>query len=107
MEERKNALHSENEQVGNAYRERQIAEWEALIAYLRNESEERRHSFFHPDTSSVEAYEQGLEPYRDKFREMLGWPLAMPGGPAQEQRTNDASHGPGALPPEAKGLQSV
>lgn len=106
MDASKSALYSESEQAGNAYRERQITEWEALIDHMRCESEERRRLFFQPNTSSIEAYEQGIEPYRAKFREMLGWPLAMPDRSTGERtgagRPAAVISGGDAVPPKAE-----
>ncbi|MEO6845930.1 MAG: hypothetical protein ABI443_01335 [Chthoniobacterales bacterium] len=47
----------------------------ALIEEQRAKADKSRNEFFRPDTSSCEAYEASLEPYRSAFIEKLGWPL--------------------------------
>lgn len=51
---------------------------EALLAQRQKASHANRDAFFQPDYSSPEAYATSLEPYRQKVRDLLGWPLNDP-----------------------------
>ncbi len=51
---------------------------EAMLAQRREASHAKRDAFFQPDYSSPEAYAASLPPYRQKVRELLGWPLNDP-----------------------------
>lgn len=51
---------------------------EAILAQRQETSHAKRDAFFQPDFSSPEAYAASLAPYRQKIRELLGWPLNDP-----------------------------
>jgi hypothetical protein len=70
-------LYSEEPTVGNPYREEFLSQVENLINHQYAQAEKNRAAFFKPDMSSVAAYESSLEPYRQKYCEMLGWPLTQ------------------------------
>ncbi|MGO4697136.1 dienelactone hydrolase family protein [Paenibacillus sp. 2TAB26] len=74
----KNDLYGEDPDIGNWYREKQKIELDHLIKRMRATGNQNRAEFFRPDTSSIDTYEAGLEPYREKFKAMLGWPLSDP-----------------------------
>ncbi|MEO6052429.1 MAG: CocE/NonD family hydrolase [Chthoniobacterales bacterium] len=50
----------------------------ALLDTRREEATRSRREFFQPDTSSPEAYEASLAPYRATLIEKIGWPLTEP-----------------------------
>jgi len=63
--------------VGIPYREKQIEQFEALIAQLRQHSIQQRKQFFQPSFTSVAAYEEDVASYREQVKGMLGWPLGV------------------------------
>lgn len=70
-------LYSESPEVGNQYRKEILTQIEELIESKREESNSRRESFFCPDFSSIKSYEADIHKYRQRFKEMLGWPLTL------------------------------
>lgn len=72
------SLYQESPEIGNLYRETFLAQVEALLDREFEAAEARRAVAFQPDFSSVEAYAASVEPYRQRFRSMLGWPLTLP-----------------------------
>jgi len=70
-------LYSESPEAANHYREEILAQVEALIKSKSEESDTQRERFFCPDFSSEQAYKADVQRYREKFREMLGWPLPL------------------------------
>lgn len=65
-------------EAGAAYRLQQLAEWPTLVAARRREADRQRAAFFHPDTSSLAAFNHTIGGYRRQFRNLLGWPLNDP-----------------------------
>jgi dienelactone hydrolase len=58
-----------------------------VISARRKVADEERRAAFTPDTSSIAAYGASLEPYREQFRRLLGWPLTEEGAePARLRR---------------------
>ena len=74
----KRLSYSESPEAANHYRKEILAQMESLIESKRRESDSRRERFFRPDFSSEQTYEADIHKYRQRFKEMLGWPLALP-----------------------------
>jgi dipeptidyl aminopeptidase/acylaminoacyl peptidase len=72
------SLYEEVPSAGNRHRERFLAEFECWLDAQFALAEQRRAAAFDADTTSVEAFVSSLEPLRDRFRSMLGWPLTLP-----------------------------
>jgi hypothetical protein len=70
-------LYQEPPEAGSAHRERFLCQLEALIEREYRAAERRRAEFFRPDLSSIEAYLRSCQPYRERLRTMLGWPLTL------------------------------
>ncbi|MDF1513717.1 MAG: dienelactone hydrolase family protein [Anaerolineae bacterium] len=71
-------LYTEAPETGNPYREIFLSQVEHLLDEAYAAAEKRRSAYFQPDTSSVQAYEASLPVYRERYRQMLGWPLTLP-----------------------------
>lgn len=63
---------------GHQIREAYLDGLEAVLAQRQEASHAKRDAFFQPDFSSPEAYAASLPPYREKVRDLLGWPLNDP-----------------------------
>jgi dienelactone hydrolase len=70
-------VYTEKHSVGRKYRERLLKQLKAVAQEEWRKACDRRRVFFRPDESSVEAYERSLQPYREKLKAMLGWPLTL------------------------------
>jgi hypothetical protein len=68
-------LYSERPDTGNKHRARYLAQLNELIDSLYRKAETSRSNWFKPETTSPEAYERSLKPFRRRFAELLGWPL--------------------------------
>lgn len=80
------APYSESEDAGNQYRAAMLDQVRRLIRKEYRASDRERRRYFQPDTSSIDAYETSLVPYRRDLVNMLGWPLTLP---AQEAAPAD------------------
>ena len=68
-------LYSEPPDTGNVHRARLLDQIHSLIASEQKRADSRRAAFFNPDLSAPDAYLRSLKPYRNRFRDLLGWPL--------------------------------
>jgi dienelactone hydrolase len=71
-------LYTELDSAGALHRECYLQQLEAFIESEESKATSRRQGFFKPDYSSLTAYTASLEPYRQQFRQTLGWPLTLP-----------------------------
>ena len=71
----KEKLHVESISHANPHREKFLKQLLACVRRRQAEADRARSRFFRPDTSSVQAYEDSIGPYRKQFAAMLGWPL--------------------------------
>ncbi|WP_127579085.1 alpha/beta hydrolase family protein [Paenibacillus koleovorans] len=67
--------HLEAAGLANARRQKQYEQLERYIGQARGRAEGKRKMFFRPDFSSPSTYALSLQPYRESFADMLGWPL--------------------------------
>lgn len=81
-------LYEEDPHRGDGYREKALAELNDVMARRIEEAREARHAYFAPDFSSCEAYWRTTEPYRQQYKQMLGWPIC-PLEPAPEGGTEE------------------
>ena len=68
-------LYSESKDTGNIHRARLLDQIHSLIVSEQKRADSRRTTFFSPDLLSPDAYLSSLKPYRDRFMDLLGWPL--------------------------------
>ncbi len=68
-------FYTEPEDAGYAHRAEVLSQFKALLGKERRKADARRKQYFRPDLSSIEAYRESIVPYRQEFKEMLGWPL--------------------------------
>lgn len=68
-------LYSESPGVGNRFRARMLREVQKMVRCEQGKADLRRRAFFKPDLASIESYTTSSVGYRQKLREMLGWPL--------------------------------
>ncbi len=69
--------YQEPPETGTIYREKYLEQLHGFLACEEEKATARRKTFFQPDWSSISAYESSLEPFRQKFKAMLGWPLSV------------------------------
>ncbi|MEO8205585.1 MAG: CocE/NonD family hydrolase [Chthoniobacterales bacterium] len=70
--------YQESPEAAIAERKKMMDSVLALLETRREEATKSRNNFFRPDTTSPEAYEASLAPYRAKLIEQIGWPLTEP-----------------------------
>ena len=68
-------LYTESEDAGNKYRYEQLHQLLTFIESQKNNADIKREQYFKPDFSTVHTYNESIEPYRQEFIGMLGWPL--------------------------------
>ena len=68
-------LYQEHKTTGNEYRQKQLLQINELIRQKRDKADVQRSRFFKPDYLSIASYEESTKVYREKFIDMLGWPL--------------------------------
>jgi hypothetical protein len=68
-------LHHEPITRGNVHRVKFFGQMQAMLRRQQAQAQARRAKFFQPDTSSLEAYADSIQSYRQQFAAMLGWPL--------------------------------
>ena len=67
--------YSESQETGNIHRTRLLDQIQRVIAAEQKRADSRRTTFFSPDLSSPDAYLSSLAAYRERFMDLLGWPL--------------------------------
>jgi dienelactone hydrolase len=72
------ALYKETETASRGYRVRYLNQMLAWLQAQEAQATTARRAFFQPDCSSLPRYVASTAPYRQQFREMLGWPLTSP-----------------------------
>ena len=68
-------FYKEAPDAGNEFRKTMLEEVEALVSKEQSEADKRRQEYFQPDFSSLDSYQQSTVKYRNKLKEILGWPL--------------------------------
>lgn len=68
-------LYSEKKDAGNKYRVEQLEQLHNFIERERMNADIRRINNFKPDFSTIEKYNESVDTYRQKFINMLGFPL--------------------------------
>jgi hypothetical protein len=71
------SLYSEPPETGAPYRAAYLAELETLVAREQESAAAARRCFVRPDFTSPQAYAASIQPYREQFMAMLGWPLTQ------------------------------
>jgi hypothetical protein len=69
-------LYNEKSDAGNWYREEQLKQLHEYIETERKKADIARTKFFTPDYTTIDAYNASLQKFREKFVNMLGWPLS-------------------------------
>jgi Dienelactone hydrolase family len=69
--------YQEPPEVGRPYRAAFLGQVEALLDGEYERAAARRAELFQPDFASLESYKASVQPYRQRLRAMLGWPLIL------------------------------
>ncbi len=70
-------IYRESPTKGNIYRDKLYRQLQDLIRKKQKEADSHRQHFFQPDLSSLKTYLSSVECYREKLKELLGWPLTL------------------------------
>ena len=68
-------IFSENREAGTIYREQQLTELLKFMETMGKDVDHARRKFFCPDYTSLASFQESIDIYREKFMDMLGWPL--------------------------------